>query len=85
MRESRTPGSARGVLSNGHSYRNFFVRGVHRYRSGTHAALYSSDGNEPDLAEPVSLVARLTQAARFHTYIYNVMPPVLAAFLFLRA
>ena len=22
MRESRTPGSARGVLSNGHSYRN---------------------------------------------------------------
>ena len=50
-----------------------------------HAALYSLYGNESDLAEAVLLVARLTQAARFHTYIYNVMPPVLAAFLFLRA
>ncbi|WP_233809490.1 hypothetical protein [Paraburkholderia sp. HP33-1] len=42
-------------------------------------------GYETDLAETARLVARLNPAAQFPTYIANVMPPALAAFLFQRA
>jgi len=32
-------------------------------------------GYEAQLADPAILVARLTQAARFHTHLENAMPP----------
>jgi hypothetical protein len=47
--------------------------------------LYWPDGHETDLAESASLVARLNQAARFSMHFQNVMPPVLAAFSYLRS
>ncbi|CAG9204006.1 hypothetical protein BVI434_220024 [Burkholderia vietnamiensis] len=51
---------------------------------GRRAALYLRDGNPTCLAEPASLVARLTQAARFLLHVPNVMPPAMAASSFLR-
>jgi hypothetical protein len=43
------------------------------------------DGNQTCFAERASLVARLTQAARFLLHVPNVMPPAMAASSFLRS